>query len=762
MKLRIFLLLVLSIAWLAMESLSISSAASDGELTVSSSDTIVNDYAYLTGNEAAGDNVLAVNDASAFSAGDEILISQMQITDGGAVGEYELAEITSINGNEVTLSSNLQHSYYSGSFDSENATVAQVVRVPEYTTVTIDSGASITAKAWDGYSGGIIAFKAESTVTNNGSINANAKGYRGGDKLPNQDMASPGESYTGISIAVDQTTANDGGGGFGSQTTYAGGGNGAHGGGGGGHQTTGQDGELSDGSPVTAPEGGISYSDASSEMLTFGSGGGAGGIDSYQQAYPTGGNGGGIVYILSPTIVNNGTITANGANGETPSGGKRGGAGGGAGGYVYFVTNSTELGAVEVNGGSGGQSSIPSRGVGGAGGTGYYLADAPPFTTEIKLTASDPGTGDYFAKSVDIDGSFAIVGALYHDEVGSNSGGAYIFERDESGWDEQSELIASDAESKDLFGASVAINGDYALVGAPDADHRNGAAYIFKRDGESWTQQVKLIPNPENKFARRRFGSAVDISGDYAIVGVPYAGLPNYGGSNAGAAYIFKREGEEWLEQKILYASDGAAQDGFAASVAIDGDYAIVGAPYNDDNGNNSGSAYIFARNGSDWVPQGDPLTASNAAAEDRFGVVAISGDVAIIGAPVGNREQNRAGNAYVFVRNGESWSEQAQLSISDALAGNNFGGSVAIDGDTIVVGARFEHYHTGDWLDGAYLFTRQGNTWPQQDKLVSSDLGVYDRFGESVAISGGRIIVGAPADDDNGHYTSGSVYIFE
>jgi hypothetical protein len=117
---------------------------------------IINNYTYLTGNELAGDNSIAVNNASAFSAGDEILIIQMQNNSNGNAGVYEFAVISSVVGNTINLYSNLVNSYYSGTFNSTTSTSAQVVRVPQYTNLTINSGASIIASPWNGYTSKII------------------------------------------------------------------------------------------------------------------------------------------------------------------------------------------------------------------------------------------------------------------------------------------------------------------------------------------------------------------------------------------------------------------------------------------------------------------------------------------------------------------------------------------------------------------------------------------------------------------------------
>jgi len=209
----------------------------------------------------------------------------------------------------------------------------------------------------------------------------------------------------------------------------------------------------------------------------------------------------------------------------------------------------------------------------------------PVVTERQKLLALDGIAGDYFGWSVSVSGDYAIVGAYYDD---SAKGSAYIFKWNGTIWLEQQKLTDSDGAAGDYFSWSVSISGDYAIVGVRfDDDNGNGSgsAYIFKRDVASWSQQAKLLAS--DGAANELFGYSVSISGDYAIVGAHQ----NY---NKGSAYIFKRDVASWSQQAKLTASDGAAADYFGCSVSISGDYAIVGAYGDDDMGEHSGSAYAF------------------------------------------------------------------------------------------------------------------------------------------------------------------------
>ena len=221
----------------------------------------------------------------------------------------------------------------------------------------------------------------------------------------------------------------------------------------------------------------------------------------------------------------------------------------------------------------------------------YYGSPVLPSyqsTEQTKLTASDAAADDLFGYSVSISGDYAIVGSYFDDDAGSSSGSAYIFVRTGTTWSEQAKLTASDAAADDLFGYSVSISGDYAIVGAErndDVGSNSGSAYIFVRTGTTWSEQAKLTAS--DAATNDNFGLRVSISGGYAIVG---AYLNDDAGSSSGSAYIFVRTGTTWSEQAKLTASDAATNDNFGISVSISGGFAIVGARKNDD----AGSAYIY------------------------------------------------------------------------------------------------------------------------------------------------------------------------
>ncbi len=330
-------------------------------------------------------------------------------------------------------------------------------------------------------------------------------------------------------------------------------------------------------------------------------------------------------------------------------------------------------------------------------------------------------------------------------------------------FDAEVKIIASDTTSGDFFGSSVSLSGDTAIIGSPPLDG-TGAAYIF--DGiqcvtNSGGEVAKLLAS--DAMNTDRFGISVAIDGDTAIVG---ADLNDDDGDNSGSVYIFQRDvggTDNWGEVTKLTASDAATADLFGNSVSINGDTAIVGAWFNDDAGSASGSAYIFQRNQGGMNNWGEvtKLTASDAAFNDYFGKsVSISGDIAIVGAWRDDDAGNESGSAYIFHRNQggtDLWGEVIKLTASDTSLG--FGSSVSIDGNTAIVGASFNitEFNPG----AAYIFSRNfGGTdnWGEVTKITASDGNIQDFFGISVSISGDIALVGASGDNNN----ISSSYIFQ
>jgi hypothetical protein len=398
-----------------------------------------------------------------------------------------------------------------------------------------------------------------------------------------------------------------------------------------------------------------------------------------------------------------------------------------------------------------------------------------PWAQRGKLTATDGDAGDLLGASVAVDDGTILVGAFSDvdgqsadEQAADDVGSAYVFTRS-GGLTQQAKLTASDGDADDSFGRSVAINRDTAVIGAEFDEDPNGdgagSAYVFTRSGEEWTQQAKLTASDGDNLDL--FGESVAVDRDTAVVGAGGDEDPN--GEDAGSAYVFTRSGEEWTQQAKLTASDGDPGDRFGTSVAVDRDTAVIGANFDEDpNGEDAGSAYVFTRSEGEWTQQAK-LTASDGETNDNFGVsVAVDKDTAVVGAEFdANPNAGDAGSAYVFVRSGEEWTRQAELIASDGDNSDFFGASVAVDCDTAVVGAREDEDPNGEGDEpfsgagSAYVFSRSEGNWAQQNKLAADDGDAGDDFGESVAVDGETIVVGARTDENQNGPAAGSAYVF-
>ena len=373
--------------------------------------------------------------------------------------------------------------------------------------------------------------------------------------------------------------------------------------------------------------------------------------------------------------------------------------------------------------------------------THYYAS----FSEIDKLRASDGATNDRFGTQISVDGNTALVSADNVFGIGS----AYIFERIGGEWTEQAILMASDGVANDRFGTAVALDGDTALVTAFNDDDNgfdSGSVYVFERASGVWTQTAKLTHN--DAAPNDGFGWSVAIEADTALIGM-FKDDDN--GAESGSAYVFERASGVWTQVAKLTPSDGAAGDSFGLRVSLDADTALISAS-NDDS--SAGSTYVFVRVGGVWTEQAK-LTASDRAAGDHFGNdVALDGDTALISA---HTDDSNAGSAYVFVRVGGVWTEQAKLTASDRAAGDIFGYATSIQGNTALIGA---FSNMGADPGSAYVFERMGGAWTQVAKLTPSDGAAGDWFGRSAVINGDTLMIGAMFDDDNGG-NSGSVYVF-
>ena len=288
-----------------------------------------------------------------------------------------------------------------------------------------------------------------------------------------------------------------------------------------------------------------------------------------------------------------------------------------------------------------------------------YPLTIDPFIQQVKLTASDGATNDYFGVSVSVSGDTIVVGAESDDDNGHHSGSAYVFVMPNGGWADMTEtakLTASDGAANDNFGESVSVSGDTIVAGAYGDDDNgslSGSAYVFVRPSGGWseaTQTAKLTAS--DGTADDHFGISVSMSGDTIVVGASNT----YDGTATGSAYVFEKPSGGWsdtTQTAKLTASDGAAEDNFGWSVSVSGDTIVVGAVDDDDNGDGSGSAYVFEKPSGGWsdATQTAKLADIDGAADDDFGwSVSVSGDTIVVGAPYDDDNGTSSGSAHVYM----------------------------------------------------------------------------------------------------------------
>jgi len=430
------------------------------------------------------------------------------------------------------------------------------------------------------------------------------------------------------------------------------------------------------------------------------------------------------------------------------------------------------------------------------------------WTQDQKLLASDGGERDLFGNSVSLSGDRALVGALRDSDNGSEAGSAYVFVCINGVWTQEQKLVASDGAASDLFGWSISLSGDRAVVGL-DGRNGNGSAYVFVYSNGAWTQDQKL--EASDSAVGDYFGYSVSISGDRVFVG---ACLNAVNGIRSGSAYVFVSSNGVWTQDQKLTAGDGSDGDRFGDSVSLSDDRVIVGVPYDDDNGSDSGSAFVFVYSNGVWM-QEQKLVAGDGEVDDHFGwSVSLLGDRAIVGAPDDDANGTDSGSAYVFVCSNGVWMQKQKLVAGDGARGAEFGISVSLSGESSIVGARLDvgsgdysgsayvfEYSNGVWAEeqkltdangegddnfglsvsmsedtaivgalqnrndgvgygSAYVYVRSNGVWRQDAKLKAGDGKAYDTFGRSVSLSGDRVIVSAFENDGNGIYY-GSAYVF-
>lgn len=414
---------------------------------------------------------------------------------------------------------------------------------------------------------------------------------------------------------------------------------------------------------------------------------------------------------------------------------------------------------------------------------------AQTFDLHTKLFARDRAVGNQVGYAVSVSGNYAAIAASDASSGQIQNAGEciYIFEKANGSWVQKQKLVASDKAPGNDFGHAVSISGNYIVVGAPGSETGTGKVYVFERNAAGdWIEIEKI--SSHDKSQGNLFGTSVSVSGNYFIVGAPNnatdASASN-AKSGAGAVYLFLRSNSGWNEVKKIVASDRSSGANFGFSVSLDGNHAIVGAPYEkkDSTGSNpidaAGAAYVFELNSSGQLDEVHKITDWSRNVMDYFGYsVAIDGNTILVGSPFEDEDLNmqntldNAGSVQVFERkNDNRWWWTQKLISQDRAAGDNFGHSVALSGNIAIVGAvaADDAVNSISASGAAYIFLYDGDKqgWAtKQVKVMASDRAANDWFGYSVAADANNLIVGAPLQDKSNNRlladNAGAAYVFE
>jgi len=371
-------------------------------------------------------------------------------------------------------------------------------------------------------------------------------------------------------------------------------------------------------------------------------------------------------------------------------------------------------------------------GMGDSGAAYVFVRSGATWTQQQELTAADPGAKDHFGWSVAVSGNTVVVGAPNHTNGVSFCGAAYVFVRSGVYWTQQAELDGGAFD--DELGSSVALSGNTVLAGVPYYDTATqedaGAVYAYTRSGATWSAPDILVA--DDGVASDYFGAngGVALSGNTALIGSSNHSSATI--DTLGAAYIFTRSGTTWSQRAELTPADGAKEDYFGGSVAISGGTALVGAMFHTTTGGTwGGAAYVFTGSGATWTQQAEWEGAANM--DDLGTSVALTGNMALVGAPyqaVG--EKTLVGAVDVYTRSGTKWTRQPDLSASDGDADDDFGGAVAISGSTALVGAKWHDVTPMTDAGTAYVYQ-----FPPPKPVISKLRPASGRRGALVTVSG-------------------------
>ena len=370
---------------------------------------------------------------------------------------------------------------------------------------------------------------------------------------------------------------------------------------------------------------------------------------------------------------------------------------------------------------------------------------------EAKLVPDDGMSGELFGSDVALDGDMALIGAR-----SDNPSSTYVYTRSNGVWS-QTDLLVPDDEPT-FFGFALALEGDTAIIGAPQDDHNgplSGSAYVYERTNGVWSQVDKLWP--ADNTTQHRFGASVAMDGDLAVIGSWNPFSPQSPDAITGAFYVYNRINGVWTETLKINPSDGTPGDRFSTGLAVDQDTVVAGSPEHFNDGIHTGSAYVYVATNGGWSLQAE-IQASDAEEFDHFGeAVDVRGDTIAVGAFASDDHGTLSGSAYVFTRSGGQWTEEQILVPADGVEQARFGMRIALESDTCHVGALGD---ASSFSGSVYVYTREAGQWTLQTKLRADDGSENESFGSSLDTDGETILVGNAGDYDNGPL-SGSAYVF-
>jgi hypothetical protein len=374
-----------------------------------------------------------------------------------------------------------------------------------------------------------------------------------------------------------------------------------------------------------------------------------------------------------------------------------------------------------------------------------FAAPAGAVESAIIVSPAASATAE-MAYGIGVDGTTVLIGAPGENGV---AGAAYIVDCSTLPCGTPLRIAPAELVAADAFGTALGISGNTLVVSAAGAVP--GSAYVFVGDGIGWSQQAKLMPSCLS--SGERFGQAVSLSGDRVAIGAGRIGV-----NGMGAVYVFVRNGTVWAQEAKLTPSDGAAFDAFGTSVVLDVDTILVGAPMNAASAGSyaNGAVYAYVRGAGGWTEQAK-LTAAGANG-DLFGYsVALAGDRAVIGAPYA---ANAQGQAYLFMRSGPTWSQQAIVTTANGAVGDEFGWSVALGDDSVFVGAPFVGQANGVACGTSYVF--DAATLGQAGGTTIEAPVADELAGWAVAASGPRWVTSAPGHLIGDIEHAGAAYWFD